>query len=359
MSVLLRAGNSYTNAETLTNGDGTFEFARSDPRSFAYFAAEAVEIKSIERPGYLWASQPQIETRNGTTTIANLTLKKRGAVFAGRVIGEDGRGAAGAWVAVLEARNYPLVQAKSDGSFEMPDLPLEKFTLIGASDTGFGRSQTEPNAANFALTLAPNAEFDREKLAARALQGKVELGDAQNYGPYLDAARRLDLIERIQKDQRSYNAADFARQLERRDPQEFLKRAPALIELVGKDGQQALALEAKVYALRAVSGEADDRIAANAWLDEQKAVKREINATSVTQLLQMAVVADRLKREDAAGWLDYAAAIAAQLKGNVLLGGWGEPLARLGWGAMTPFVDEMTPPVRVQLLEDGERWTGA
>ena len=352
VSARLRAGNSYTNDETLTNGDGSFELARSEPNSFNAFVADGVEITSIERPGYLWASQPQIETKNGATTISNLTLKKRGAVFAGRVVGADGRGAAGAWVGVLEARSYPIVQANADGKFEMPDVPLEKFTLIGASDSGFGRVQTEASAANFVLTLAPNAEFDREKLAAHALEGKIMWWRAQDYWAVLGTARLAALLERADDTpNRAYGAYLFSVELEQREPADFVRRAPALIPLAGAEGRPAL--EAKLFALRAASDDADDRIAANAWLDEQKNAKREINAQSVTQLLRMAIVADKLKREDAASWLDYAAAIAAQLKsGAEAQGGqWGAALAHIGAPTLAPFAEEMKPNVEFALWE--------
>lgn len=350
----LRAGNTYTRAEVLSQNDGSFQIERSDPRSVSYFAADTVEIKSIERPGYYWASQPQIETKGGATTIGNLMMKKRGAIFASRVLDANGKGAAGAWVAVLEARDYPLVQADAEGRFELVDLPVEKFSLIGADGAGFGRAQTEANATGFELSLAPNPTADREALATRALEGKVDFYNAQGYWDILGTARIADLLEREgDKNQRNWGVTQFAGQLAKRDPAEFARRAPALIALAD-DGERP-ALEAKLFALRAASDEADDRIAANAWLDEQKMVKREINDDSVTQLLQMAVVAHKLKREDAASWLDYGAAIAAQLKagGEGQSGVWGSALAQIGAEAMTPFVEEMKPPVEFSF------WQGA
>ena len=339
----LRAGNTYTRAEVLTQSDGSFQLERSDPRLPNHFAADGFEIKIIERPGYFWASQPKFETAAGATTISNLTMKKRGAVFAGRVVDANGKGAAGAWVAVLEMRDLPLVQVGADGRFEMIDLPIEKFVLIGADSSGFGSAKTEASATNFELKLTPNPTPNREALAERALDGAIELGDAQAYGRYLDTVRRLAVLERTAESQRGYNALNFALDMERHDPQALLRNAPALLEFAGTARRQDL--EAKIYALRAVSDEADDRIAANAWLDEQKGVKREIKADSVTQLLQMALVAQKLKREDAAQWLDYAAAIAAQLRGNGSMSGWAEPLAQLGGAAMAPFVEEMKPTV--------------
>ncbi len=359
----LRAGNTYTRAEVLTQADGSFQIGRSDPRSMSYFAADSVEIKSIERPGYLWASQPRVETANGATTIGNLTLKKRGSVFAGRVLDADGQGAAGAWVAVLGARDYSIVQAGADGRFEMVDVPLENFVLIGADSSGYGRVQTEANAANFELKLAPNPAFDREALAARALDGKVEWYNAQGYWDVLGTARMAELLERGDEGNgRQWNVLQFAEQLAKRDAAEFLRRAPALLKLVGDEGSPTL--EAKIFALRALSDDADDRIAAGAWLDEQKEIKREINAASVTRLLQMALVAHNLKREDAAGWLDYGAAIAAQLRTGVdnESRSWGATLAQIGAQAIPPFVEEMKPTTEfnfwqgasVQLAQSGD-----
>ena len=348
----LRGGDTYTNAETLTQSDGTFRIARSDPNSFGSFAATAVEIKSIERPGYLWASQPQIETKDGATTIGNLTLKKRGAVFAGRVVNADGQGAANAWIGVLEARDYPLVQADADGKFEMSDLPLEKFTVIGAGADSFGRAQSDSSAANFVLNLAPNAASDREALAARALQGKVEWWNASQYWDVLGTQRMAQLMESLAgENERNSVAYQFGTQLAEHDAAEFLKRAPTLLELASDEGRADL--EARVFALRAASDEADDRIAANAWLDEQKAEKREINARSVARLLKLAVVADKLKREDSTQWLDYAAAIAAQIKSESQTASWGTTLAQIGANAMPPFVEEMKPTVEFAF------WQGA
>ena len=354
VAVGLRAGNSYTRAQVLSQSDGSFQIERSDPRSPLYFAAETVEVISIERPDYFWASQPTIETTAGATTIGNLRLKTRGVVFAGRVLNADGTGATGAWVAALGARDYPLVRAGADGRFELVDLPVEKFDLVAASDSAFGRAPAELETANFTMTLAPIATPDRAALAARALEGKVEFWNALSYWDVLGTARMADLLTLADAtDGRDSVVLPFAFQLAQRDPAEFLRRAPALLELAEK--KQRPWIETKAFALRAASDEADDRIAAHAWLDEQKMVKREINVASVTRLLQMAVVAHNLKREDAAQWLDYAAAISAQLKNGVdgESRGWGEPLAQLGTGAMALFAEEMRPTTEFSL------WQGA
>lgn len=133
--------------------------------------------------------------------------------------------------------------------------------------------------------------------------------------------------------------SQLMQKLAKRDPQEFTRHAPALLETL--KGDERANFEALLYQIKADSENADDRIAANDWLDTQKSVKRELNAANVTQLLQMALVARKLKREDAAGWIDYAAAIAGQIPNGQQQ--WGGAVAQLGYDAATQFVEGAKP----------------
>ena len=103
------------------------------------------------------------------------------------------------------------------------------------------------------------------------------------------------------------------------------------------------ALEGQIFAARAASSDPGDRSAASAWLDAQKKVKRAVDVQSVDQLLQMAIVARALKREEAATWLDYATAIAVQLKeeGRNSSRNWGFTVARLGYEPAARFGAEL------------------
>ena len=350
VTVSLRAGAfGNTNQTAISLNDGSFTV---ETPNYLNSSATSVEIGGVERPGYLLASVPHVETKDGHTLLSDITLKRRGAVFAGRVVGADGQPVGGAWVAALEARDFAPIQTRADGSFEMRDLPLENFTLIGAHGNSYGQVAAQASVAGVALQLKTPATPDREKLADVALQGALQWWNIGGYWDALGTARVAELAARDGDARGGMNALSFANELAKRDPAEFLKRAPALLETL-KDEPRA-ALEAKLMTMRAQSENADERIAANDWLDGQKEAKRQINAASVTQLLQMAVVARKLKRDDADNWLDYAAAIAAQIgAGNGVGQGWGDALGELGYDSIAHFVDGMKP-----LTEFGI-WAGA
>lgn len=338
----LRADDSYSTTSVVSDGDGGFSIDTAS----SYFTPTSVEIAGIERPGFLWSNSTKVEatTAEGKTTLSDLAMKKGGAIFAGRVLDADGKPAVGAWVVALEARDYAPVQTGPDGTFQMRDLPLDKFTLMAAQGLSVVKIETSASATNVELKLATPPAPDREALANQALEGKLEWWNMEGYWDALGTARVAELATRADGEQQQWNRQQFAATLFKRGPQEFARRAPALMESL-KDEARAN-LEAQLFWLRAGSDNADDRIAANAWLDDQKAVKRQINAQSVTQLLQMAAVAQRLKREDAAGWLDYAAAIAAQLGGGNAEGqgmAGGRWLGLLGYDKVVAFVDGMKP----------------
>ena len=328
----LRASNSSSQATAISAQDGSFTLNSG-------FPATEVEITGVERPGYLLAGTPKTETKDGATVFSDLILKRRGGALKGRVVDADGQGAAGAWVAALEAKDYPPVQTGADGHFKMIDLPLENFTLIGAHGLEFGKMESSASATNVELKLQTPPAPDRKALAEQALQGQLQWWNIEGYWDALGSARMMQLALR---DGDADRARETARQLARRDPAEFARRAPALIEKL--DGEARDDVQAQWMLIRAGSDEADDRIAANDWLDTQKMVKRQINAASVTQLLQMAAVATKLKRDDAGDWLDYAAAINAQLGGGAGESQqWGALLGGLGYDGVTHFVEGAKP----------------
>ncbi len=112
----------------------------------------------------------------------------------------------------------------------------------------------------------------------------------------------------------------------------------------GLDDEQKSEIDAAYNWASAQSPDEIVKLSLNNWVDAQKAVKRSIDAGNVTQLLRVAAVAHRLKRDDADDLSDYAAAIAAQLKvdGNTAET-WGDPLAKSGYAAAQSFVEGMKP----------------
>ena len=143
--------------------------------------------------------------------------------------------------------------------------------------------------------------------------------------------------------------AALGAELARRDPAQLLRRAPEL--LGNSSGEFRENLLMRLAQVRAASDDAGERAQANAWLDERKQIKREIKPQSVTELLQMATVAQKLKREDASQWLDHAAAVAAQSTGdgerNVYL--WSNVLVELGADAIARFAEGFEVPAEFQL----------
>ena len=327
----VKMSNYNNQSTTISAPDGSFTLQTQA-------LATDVEITDVERPGYLLAGTPKSETAGGATIFSGLILKRRGGAFKGRVLDADGQGAAGAWVAALQADDYPPVQTDAEGRFAMVDLPLENFTLIGAHGLDFGKVESSASAPNVELKLQAPPAPDREALAEQALQGQLQWWNVEGYWDALGSARMMQLATR---DGGNDRASEMARQLARRDPAEFARRAPALIEKL--DGEAREDVQAQLMLIRAGSDEADDRIAANDWLDGQKAVKRQINASSVTQLLQMAAVATKLKRDDAGDWLDYAAAINAQLGGGAGDSQSSTLLGVLGYDGVTHFIEGAKP----------------
>ena len=106
----------------------------------------------------------------------------------------------------------------------------------------------------------------------------------------------------------------MAIELARRDPAQLLRRAP---ELLGNStGEARENLEAQLNLVRAASDDAGRAPTRARGSTSRSRSSAKSSRRSVTQLLQMAAVAQKLKRDDASQWLDYAAAVAAQIKGD-------------------------------------------
>ena len=336
-----REGIGYFSVETaLSDAQGNFQLKADRGDSVA------VEWAGAAHPDYLIGGDAKIEVRDGIALVSGLTTKARGAIFAGRVTDAQGKPLDKAWVAVVEARDTEPVQTGADGTFALPDVPLEKFTLIAAKGRAWTEqaAQSDQSGALLKLPAAP-AAANVDELQSRivAIKSGVSWADLTENWDALGAP----LIERFLWRNGTPNAqvmATYGAQLARRDPAQLLRRAPEFLAATQGDGREDVL--AQINLLRAQSGDADARAAANAWLDEQKQIKREINARSVTQLLQMAAVASALKRADAAQWLDYAAGVAAQLgdKMESQDRAWSAPLAALGAAATARFAENWGAP---------------
>ena len=341
----LSAGYGGGVASAVSDHDGSFVLGEP---AYSDIEATTVQITAIERLGYNWAGEPTVKTKDGATTIGNLVMRKSGSVFAGRITDENGAGAGGAWVGVVEARDFEPVQAGPDGSFELRDLPLDHSTLIAARGASYASVEANSAASGVTIKLALPPAPDREALADRALQGELSSLNLSAYWDILGAARLEKLVARSDR----YRIA-FALQLAQRDPQEFLRRAPVLLENATDDPTRA-ALTHQLHLTRAASENADERASVEAYLAAQKAVRRDVNAESARQLLELAEISSVLKRDDAASWLEYAAAINAQLGegagGNAAM---GKAAARLGYDAAARFVEEFKP------LAEFDFWSGA
>ena len=302
----------------------------------------SAKILSVDRPGYVSVGEARSETKSDIITLNGISLRARGAVFAGRVLDADGQPAAHAWVAALEARDFEPVQTNADGTFALRDVPVERFTLLAAQGVDFARMPAVNGDANGAakveLRLQAPPAFDREALVKQALDGPLAEGPIFDHWDELGAARMESLMP----------AADwgdaFAHELARRDPIAFVRRAPDWIQ--NATGEARAVLEAELALARAASGDDEEKIAARNWVDDQNAVKRQIEPESVTALLRVAAVAHRLGRTDAAQLSDYAAAIAAQLSGgaNANAETWGA-LAALSGRAATENLAEGLQPI--------------
>ncbi len=333
--MLFESGGSYSNATATTDKDGAFTIeANSVNRPIV-----GVEIEGAGHPAYLVGGKTEVKVADGIATISGLVAKKRGAVFAGRVDGADGKPAANAWVAIVEAREYEPVQTGADGTFKLADMPLDSFTLLAARGNDWTKQSVQSDQSGLTLQLknspaALSSDADRARALEQLLAIKSGVSSDKLFAAWdVLGADNIEKYLRRNGEPSPEIMTLFGAELARRDPAQLLKRAP---ELLGNStGETRENLEAQINLLRAAGDDAGQRVDANAWLDEQKQVKREIKPRSVTQLLQMAAVADKLKREDAAQWLDYAAAVAAQLgagaRGQTQL--WAGPLAALGYDA--------------------------
>ena len=342
----MEGGMSLTST-ALTDANGDYVFKSN------FGKIVGAEVSGGEHPTYLIGGKTEVSIRDGIATINGLVAKKRGAIFAGRVVGTDGKPAANAWVAVIEARDYEPIQTGADGAFQMADVPLDKFTLLAAHDRDWARVAVESIANGVKVELQKPVEFDNRDAAVAQLM-KIPDDTRMPTDKLFENwdALGADVIEQFIRRNGPPDAAVvamFGAEMARREPAAFLKRAPALLESVSGEARENL--EAQLNLVRAQSDDAGERVDAGAWLDEQKGVKREINVRSVTQLLQMAAVARKLEREDASQWLDYAAAVAAQLGGDNdrNLSAWSSALAAWDDAAVVRFAEGWKVPDEFRL----------
>ena len=339
-------GNFYA-PSALTDANGFYAF---EDRGQNVVGAE---IESAQHPIYLVGGKAEVSVEDGIATVTGLSAKKRGAVFTGRVVGADGKAAAGAWLAVLEARDYAPVRTGADGTFKLPDVPLDKFTLLAAHNREWAQLPIESSAATVKIELnSSSGVTDRAAVIAALMQIPSNTGLSVEKVLENWDALGADVVEQfLRRDgaPRPAIVAMFGAELARRQPALFLKRAPELLD--GAKGEAREDLEAQLNLLRAASDDAGLRTDANAWLNEQTQVKREIKPRSVMQLLQMAAVAQRLGRADAAQWLDYAAALNAQLKGNAESNtyAWSATLGAFDYPSLARFAEDWKPSDEFQL----------
>ena len=353
VSARLERESGGTLVETATTDASGNYLIKSDSRAIVGAQWESASDSQLLISG----GAARVEVRDGIATISGLTAKKRGAIFAGRIVGADGKAAPGAWVSVVEARDFAPVQSATDGTFALVDVPLDKFTLLAAHDRDWARVPAQSGAKNVELRLQTPAAADRAQAMARLL--KLNGASAETLFANWEILGTAGIEQYIRRNgpPRAQIIALFGAELARREPAAFLKRAPELLQAMQGDpdaGEAREDLEAQLYLSRAATGTATDDAAAraeiNGWLDDQKEVKREINARSVTRLLQMGAVAGKLKREDAGQWLDYAAALATQL-GNArgAESAWSAPLANLGYDATARLAEDWDAPAEFAL----------
>ena len=345
LELKLKAGDSYREIKAVTGNDGKWSQS-------ADVAANQIAVEKIERPGYVPVGTARSEIKGDLALVSGITMKQSGGVFAGRIVNADGQGAAGAWVTVAQIENYPAVQADENGAFKLVDVPLDEFTLLGASAGGFGRQSAQSKTKNFEIKLVPNAKFDRETVIDNALAGDFEWWRISDLWDYIGSERMGELAKRGGKNG-DWSRYRYAFELANRAPKNFGARQIELTQ--GLDDEQKSEIEAAWNWARAQSPDETEKFALNDWIDAQKAVKRSIDAANVLQLLRVAAVAHRLGRDDADDLSDYAAAIAAQLKvdGNTVES-WGDPLAKSGYAAAQSFAEGMKPVPEFKLW-----WTAA
>ncbi len=338
-------GYNSSSAQTITDANGNWS-------NRSGISATEFKIASIERPGYNQAGDAQIRIADGVATVSGLSLKRRGATFAARVIAADGTPAGGAWIAVVEARYYAPVRAGENGQFALPNLPLEKFTLIAAQGADWARVETEASARNSEIKLKNSAPFERAAAVEEALRGPSEWYSSEAYWDEL-GWERMEQLSESKGEGNDWDRAQFALQLARREPAIFLERAPALLPKIGESYRSEVELQWRLA--QASSADAHARTEASSWVDAGKTAKKAIDAASVTQLLQLAAVAGQLGRADAADLRDYAAAIAAQLSAGAgdAAEDWGAVLGQSGYPVTREFAEGLKPVAEFNL------WTRA
>ena len=338
-------GYNSSGASAVTDDNG-------DWRAQTSLSATDFKLFGIERPGYVKAGAETISIADGVAVVSGVSLQRRGAAFAGRVTDADGKPASGAWVAVVEARDYEPVRADENGAFELPDLPLANFTIIAGRGVNWARVETNADAKNTALELKAPAPFEREAAVKSALAGQTDWFRAEQYWDILGLPR-MEALSGGDDAGKDWDRAQFALQLAERNPAAFLQRAP---DLIGKISDLYKGeVEAQWRLAQANSNNADEKIAANNWVDERKAAKKNIDVASVTELLRVAAAARALKRADADDLSDYAAAIAAQVSAGARdeAETWGLIMGASGYAATLRFVDGMKP------MPEFKVWAGA
>ena len=224
-TMALENGNTYPNRTALTDKDGAFTIKGDE-------GVIRVEINGAEHPSYLIGGQAKVEIADGIATISGLVAKKRGTVYSSHVVDAQGKPAAGAWVCVVEARDYEPVQTDKNGKFALLDVPLDKFTLLAAQDRDWAKQTVQSDQADVTLKLQATANaVDRAQALDKIVAMKEGVSSDVLFASWdILGAQGIEKFIRRNGEPTPEVMAMFALELARRDPAQLLKRAPELLD---------------------------------------------------------------------------------------------------------------------------------
>ncbi|RYX81732.1 carboxypeptidase regulatory-like domain-containing protein [bacterium] len=303
------------------------------------------DIVGVSRPGYS-AEYEAPKVQDGVWR-GDVVLSKQG-ILHGRVVDSAQRPVANAYIAPEKGSDLP-VSTDANGEFTLKGVPSSGVTLFASDGPRWKSYKIEKEGEAIQIVLPDAVPIaNKSALAEMAVPnspldwewGKRWQVRGQLLGEMLVRARAAGEGYWGWKEMLHIQAV--------RAPEQFLEH-----EQENRDhspSNNRAEFERMVMLARAGTKDKDKRELVKTWLAEQEKERREISPGSVSLLLELAEIAQKIDPAQGTMWSEYAAQLADQIPDSGSTWQWGQLAARVSPRAVEVLIAECNTEAKLQYL---------